>query len=131
MTSVRTTHRSFLLFRFLTIPFLLLLVIALALDGLTAYAEPPIGSVPSHEKFPSVSAVVAKVRPSVVTILTRGMPATPTQAQSGSWSIYNLGDFWHSLRPSEDKPTLQLTIQRKNAQSMISLQNPSLPKAVP
>jgi len=122
MTSVRTTHRSFLLFRFLTIPFLLLLVIALALDGLIAYADPPIGSVP---------AGVAKVRPSVVTILARGMPATPTQAQSGSWSIYNLGDFWHSLRPSEDKSTLQLTIQRKNAQSMISLQNPSLPKAVP
>jgi len=79
MTSVRTTHRSFLLFRFLTIPFLLLLLIALALDGLIAYAEPPIGS--GH-------AVIAKARPSVV------------------------------------------TIQRKNAQSTISLQNPSLPKAV-
>src|SRR5207344_64174 len=34
----------------------------------------------------SVPAVVAKVRPSVVTILTRGVPATPTQAQSGSGS---------------------------------------------
>jgi len=78
MASVRTTHRSFLLFRFLTIPFLLLLLIVLALDGLTACAEPPIGS--SH-------AVIAKTRPSVV------------------------------------------TIQRKNAQSTISLQNPSLPKA--
>jgi serine protease Do len=86
MTNVRTTEWSFLLFRFSTIPFLLLLVIGLALDVLTAYAEPPIGSVPSHEKSLSVPAVVAKIRPSVVTILTRGMPATPTQAQSGSGS---------------------------------------------
>ena len=75
--SVHTTERSSLLFRFFTIPFLLLLFIALALDGLIAYAEPPIGLVP---------AVVAKVRPPVVTILTRGMTATPTQAQSGSGS---------------------------------------------
>src|SRR5437879_13412146 len=86
MTNVRTTQWSSLLFRFFTIPFLLLLVIALALDVLTASAEPPIGSVPSHEKSLSVPAVVAKVRPSVVTILTRGMPAAPTQAQSGSGS---------------------------------------------
>ena len=71
--SVRTTQRSSLLFRFFTIPFLLLLFIALALDVLIAY----------------------------------------------------------SLRPSGDQPTLQLTIQRKNAQPTISLQNPSLPKAVP
>lgn len=258
---VRTIQRSSLCFRFFTIPFLLLLVIALALDGLIAYAELPIGSVPSREKFLSVPAVVAKVRPSVVTILTRGVPTTLTQAQSGSgfgviidesgYILTNnhlvagimslvvglstgrltpgrvvtrdflldlalvkirvtdlvpatlspspmldigesvvaigtplalmggstvtvgvvsaadrsvltpdgetlfgliqtdtainpgnsggplidlsghLGDFWHSLRPSGDQPTLQLTIQRKNAQSTISLQNPSLPKAVP
>ena len=86
MTTVRTTETRFLLFRFFTTPFLLLLVIALALDGLIAYAEPPIGSVPSHEKSLSVPAVVAKVRRSVVTILTRGAPATHTQAQSGSLS---------------------------------------------
>ncbi len=86
MTSVRTTETSSLLFRFFTIPFPLLLVIALALDGLIAYAVPPIGSVPSHEKSLPVPAVVAKVRPSVVTILTHGVPATPTQAQSGSGS---------------------------------------------
>lgn len=86
MTSVRITETSSLLFRFFTISFLLLLFIALALDGLIAYAEPPIGSVPSHEKSLSEPAVVAKVRPSVVTILTRGVPATPTQAQSGSES---------------------------------------------
>ena len=75
MTSVRTTHRSFPLFRFLTISFLLLPLIALALDGLTAYAETPIGS--AH-------AAIATARPLVV------------------------------------------TIQRKNAQPTISLQNPSL-----
>jgi S1-C subfamily serine protease len=45
--------------------------------------------------------------------------------------IYNLGDFWHSLRRSGDQPTLQLAIQKKNVQSTISLQKPSLPKAVP
>ncbi len=77
--SVHTTQMSSLLFRFFTILFLLLLDIALAPDGLIARAEPSIGSVP---------AVVAKVRPSFV------------------------------------------TIERKNAQSTISLQNPSLPKAV-
>ena len=86
MTSVRTTQTSSLPFRFFTIPFLLLLVISWALDGLIAHAEPPIGSVPSHEKSLSVPAVVAKIRPSVVTILTRGIPATPMQAQSGSGS---------------------------------------------
>jgi S1-C subfamily serine protease len=85
MTSVRTTQTRFLLFRYLTIPFLLL-VIVLAFGGLIAHAEPSIGSVPSYEKSLSVPAVVAKVRPSVVTILTRGMPTTPTQAQSGSGS---------------------------------------------
>ncbi len=66
--SVRTTQMNSLLFRFFTIPFLLLLVIALTLDGLIAYAEPPIGSAPSHEKFLSNHAVVAHVRPAVVTI---------------------------------------------------------------
>lgn len=86
--SMHTTQMSSLLFRSFTIPFLLLLDIALAPDGLIARAEPSIGSVPSHEKSQSVRAVVAKVRPSVV------------------------------------------TIERKNAQSTISLQNPSLPKAV-
>jgi len=84
MTSVRTTETRSLLFRYFTIPFLFLLVIAWALDGLFAYAEPPIGSIPSHEKSLSVPAIVAKVRPSVVTILTRDVPATPTQAQSDS-----------------------------------------------
>ena len=42
MTSVRTTQRSALPFRFFIIPFPLLLVIALAPDGLIAHAEPPL-----------------------------------------------------------------------------------------
>lgn len=93
MASVRTTQKSSLHFGFFTIPFLLLLVIALA---------PAVGSFQNCD------------------IIT-----TVDQHQ-----IYNFGDFWHFLRPSGDQPTLQLTIQRKNAQSTISLQNPSLPKAV-
>lgn len=42
----------------------------------------------AEEKTLSIPAVVAKVRPSVVTILTRGMPAVPSQhgTQSGSGS---------------------------------------------
>ncbi|HLZ33623.1 MAG TPA: trypsin-like peptidase domain-containing protein [Nitrospira sp.] len=44
------------------------------------------GAVTAPDKTLSVPAVVKKVRPSVVTILTRGVPATPSQAQSGSGS---------------------------------------------
>src|SRR4029077_701611 len=86
MTRARAAQTGFLLFWFLTIPFLLLLVFALAFEKPIAYAEPTTGSVPLSEKSLSVPAVVAKVRPSVVTILTRGMPTTPMQAQSGSGS---------------------------------------------
>ncbi len=85
MTSVRTTQTHFLLSRCRIVPFLLL-VIAWGFGGPIVHAEPPIRSVPSYEKSLSVPAAVAKVRPSVVTILTRGMPTTPTQAQSGSGS---------------------------------------------
>jgi len=119
MTSAHTTQKSSLLFRFFTIPLLLLLVIALAFDGLIAYAEPPIGSVPSHEKslpFPA---------PAVGGVQSCDIITTVDQHQ-----IYNFGDCWYSLRPSGDPSTLQLTIQRKNDQSTISLQNPSLPKSV-
>ena len=94
MTSVRTTQKSSLLFRFFTIPFLLLLVIALA---------PTVGNFQNCDIITNVD----------------------------QHQIYNLGDYWHSLRPSGCQSTRQLTIQRKNAQSTISLQNPSLPKAVP
>ena len=45
--------------------------------------------------------------------------------------IYNLGDFWHALRRSGDQPILQLTIQRKNVQSTISIQKPAVLKPVP
>ncbi len=47
-----------------------------------------VGQAPAEEKILSVPAVVAKVRPSVVTILTRGVPASqsPHTAQSGSGS---------------------------------------------
>ena len=86
MISVRTTQRSSLLFRFFTIPFPLLLFIALALDGRIAHADPPIGLVPSHKISLSVPAFVAKARPSVVAILTRGVPLAPAQTQSGSGS---------------------------------------------
>jgi S1-C subfamily serine protease len=51
-----------------------------------ALADPGPGAVTTQDKTLSVPAVVAKVRPSVVTILTRGIPATPSQAQSGSGS---------------------------------------------
>ncbi|MEC4891158.1 MAG: trypsin-like peptidase domain-containing protein [Nitrospira sp.] len=46
------------------------------------------GFASADEKTLSIPAVVAKVRPSVVTILTRGMPAVPSQhgTQSGSGS---------------------------------------------
>lgn len=84
MTSVRATQTSSLLFCFFTIPFFL--IIAVTLGWPSVYAEPVIGSAPSHEKTLSVPAVVTKVRPSVVTILTRGVPATPALAQSGSGS---------------------------------------------
>ena len=143
MTSVHTIEWKSLGFHFFITRFLFLPVITLALGGLIACAEPPIRSAPSHEKSLSVPAVITNAGPSVVTILTRDMPTTSTQAQSvsgggiegvlrhyyrlGQYQIYNLEDFWHSLRPFRDQPT----IQRKNPQSMISLQHPSLSKAVP
>ncbi|HEY6085721.1 MAG TPA: trypsin-like peptidase domain-containing protein, partial [Nitrospira sp.] len=51
----------------------------------SSWADPgPLATV--QNKSLSVPAVVAKVRPSVVTILTRGVPASPAQTQSGSGS---------------------------------------------
>jgi polyferredoxin len=84
MIRVRTTQRNFLLFHFITLSFLLLLVIALALDGRITHAEPPIGTVLSHEKSPLVPAVVTHVCSLVVIKLTRAIPATATQAQASS-----------------------------------------------
>ena len=160
MTTVRITETSSLLFRFFTFPFLLLLVIALALDGLIAYAEPPIGSVPSHEKSLSVHGSVLRpdieFTPRTITagIMSsfglegdhdaRALNVEPEGlAAIGGFKncdimttidqhrMYNLEAFWHSLRQSGDQPTLQLTIQRKNAQSTIAFQKPSQPIAVP
>lgn len=134
--SAHTTQRSSLGFHFFLIPFLL--ITTLALDAPIAHAESSLGSALSGKK----SLLV----PSVINILTRGVPATPRQAQSGSVAgvggvlryyypvsqhqIYDPGDLSHSLLPSENQLTLQLTIQRKNAQATISLQNPALLKAV-
>jgi len=59
---------------------------ALAFQPLTSQADPGSAAASLTEKSMSVPAVVAKVRPSVVTILTRGVPASPLQAQSGSGS---------------------------------------------
>ncbi len=94
--SVRATQMRSLLFRFFTIPFLLL-VIALALDG------------------PAVMGGLQNC----------DFIATVNQEQT-----YNLGDSSPCLRRFEDQPTLQLTTQRKNALPTISLQHPSLSKAV-
>jgi hypothetical protein len=137
MMSAHPTQRSSLGFRFLIItPFLL--ITTLALDAPIARAESSLGSAPSGKK----SLLV----PSVITILTRGVPATPTQAQSGSVAgvggvlrhyypvsqhqIYGPGNLRHSLLPSGNQLTLQLTIQRKKAQATISRQNSALLKAV-
>ena len=134
--SAHTTQRNPLGFRFFIIPFLL--ITTLALDTPIARAESSLGSAPSGKK--------SRLAPSVITILTRGMPATPTQAQSGSVAgvrgvlrhydpvsqhqIYGPGNPRHSLLPSGNQLTLQLTIQRKKAQATISRQNSALLEAV-
>ena len=94
--SVRATQMGSLLFRFFTIPFLLL-VIALALDG------------------PAVRGDLQNC----------DFIATVDQEQT-----YNLGDSSPCLQQFGDQPTLQMTTQRKNALSTLSLQYPSLSKAV-
>ena len=67
-------------------PLLQYIVITLLISslGTGAWTCPAL----ADEKPLSVPAVVAKVRPSVVTILTRGMPAAPSlhATQSGSGS---------------------------------------------
>src|SRR4029079_15235389 len=55
------------------------------------------GTLGSSEKSLSVPAVVAKVRASVVTILTRGVPASPSQTQSGSGSGVIIDDGGYIL----------------------------------
>jgi S1-C subfamily serine protease len=87
MMVVRTTRKISPLFRFCTILFLLLLVFALAPEGLNAHTEPAIGLVLSHEKSLPVSAAVAKAPLSDPTIPTRNVPSTPMQVQLGSRSF--------------------------------------------
>lgn len=60
-------------------------------------ANPGGGAAASIDKTLSVPAVVAKVRPSVVTILTRGVPTGPSQAQSGSGSGVIIDDSGYIL----------------------------------
>lgn len=66
--------------------FWLLVLFVVSFEGPIAFANPGVPPTSLQEKSLSVPAVVAKVRPSVVTILTRGVPATPSQGQSGSGS---------------------------------------------
>lgn len=136
--SAHITQRNSLGFLFfIHIPSLL--ITTLALDAPIARAESSLGSAPSSGKK-------SLLAPSVITFLTRGLPATPTQAQSGSVAgvggllrhycpvsqhqIYDTGDLRSSLLPSGNQLTLQLIIQRKSAQTTGSLQNPALLKAV-
>src|SRR5688572_22861 len=62
-----------------------------------AWAHPGSTAAVSSDKVLSVPAVVAKVRSSVVTILTRGVPASPAQAQSGSGSGVIIDDGGYIL----------------------------------
>ncbi|HET9867779.1 MAG TPA: trypsin-like peptidase domain-containing protein, partial [Nitrospira sp.] len=68
-----------------TLPLFLILLVSLLFDS-GASANPGSSVVVSADKTLSVPAVVAKVRSSVVTILTRGVPASPSQVQPGSGS---------------------------------------------
>ena len=78
MIRERPTQRRFLSFRFFTLLFLLLLVGAFAPGELTATAESPFGFTPSKEQW--------LLAPSVITIPTRGLPATQTQVPARSMS---------------------------------------------
>lgn len=136
MTSVRTTRTNSLLFYFFMVP--IFLIIALALEELNTCAQTSIGSALSDEISRSV--------PWAFTIPKRGMPATPTHilsrsvsAVEGFWNFapgattvhhqnYYLEPVWYPLQPSGNQATLQLTIQRENAQPTIWLQNLSLLK---
>jgi len=84
MIRVRTTQRNSILFHFITLSFLLILVIALALDGRITHAEPPIETVLAHEKSLLVPAVVTHACSLVVINLARATPSTATQAQASS-----------------------------------------------
>ena len=78
MIRVRPTQPRFRRCRLFTIPSLLPLVRALVPDALTATAESPFGFTPSKEQW--------LLAPSVITIPTRGLPATQTQVPARSMS---------------------------------------------
>lgn len=42
--------------------------------------------------------------------------------------LYNMGDFWHSVMREADSPTMQLTVQKKNGPSTVTLQRPTFHK---
>ena len=79
-----------------TLPILLISALITLIGGTHAAAD---------EKSLSVPAVVAKVRPSVVTILTRGMPAAPsqhgTQSGSGSGIVIDAVSYTHLTLPTK------------------------------
>jgi len=138
MTSVGAIQTNSLLFYLFSIPFFLL--IALALEELNTCDQTPIGSATIDE----TSRLVAWG----VTILARGMPATPTHVLSRSMSavkdfrdcgprtttvhhqFYYSEDSWSPIQPSGDQATRQPTIRQKIAQPTSWLQNPFLPKVL-
>ena len=78
----RQAYRPLLFFCLLLLSFLFVA----SLDSSIAHANPGVPLTSQEDKSLSVPTVVAKIRPSVVTILTRGAPAAPSQGQSGSGS---------------------------------------------
>jgi len=73
-----------LFFLFFSLLFLLIFVIALAFGRPITHAEPPIGSVPSHEKSLLVPALVTEVYPLLSPCSRAPFRQTPTQAHAGS-----------------------------------------------
>ncbi|MGQ0810639.1 MAG: S1C family serine protease [Nitrospiraceae bacterium] len=87
MTNPSDQPQPFARLREVSLPWLTVAAFSLILFAcLSVQAQSGIGD--AKEKFLSVPAVVAKVRPSVVTLLTRGVPANSAQhaAPSGSGS---------------------------------------------
>ncbi len=83
-------------FRFILMFMVVPLCLSAVLFGsITVYAQ--VTPHESHDKVLSVPAVVAKVRPSVVTIMTRGVAANPSQHSvppgSGSGVIIDAGGY--------------------------------------
>ena len=84
MVHIRTTRRNSLLFHFITLLFLHILIIALALAGRITLAESPIGPVLSHERSLLLPTFVPHMCSLFIITLTHAIPATATQAQASS-----------------------------------------------